>query len=122
MQVKNIITTFFCVLGFGLYSQTYWVLQKKLDAGYYQMPAGGILHFKFTEEYPIQSSSNLNYKIYKDNSTLEIGCAPVLTEKMGDNRFQLNFGSCSLTVGNYYIIEVFNEKNERWVGRFKYKS
>jgi hypothetical protein len=119
-KIKLLIITclFFCFNHFK--AQTYWVLQKKLDGGYYQMPSGGILNFKFLEEYPKQASSNLNYKIYKDNETLEVGCGPSLTEKLGDNRFQLNLGSCSLTTNNFYIIEVFNEKKERWVGRFKY--
>ena len=113
----------FSFLWYGMSSQTFFVLQKKLDAGYYQMPTGGILNFKFTEEYPKQSSSALNYKIYDDNYIISSGCnpPPTLTESISDNRFQVNLGSCGLTTGNFYIIEVFNEKKERWVARFKYK-
>jgi len=124
MKNKILFIISFSLLTINLWSQNYWVLQKKLDAGYYQMPSGGILEFKFTEEYPKQSSANLNYKIYDDNHVISSGCnpPPTLTEVISDNRFQVNLGSCSLTTGKFYIIEVFNEKKERWVARFRYNS
>jgi len=122
MNKRLALVLFICSIAFSFKAQTYFVLQKKLDGGYYEMPSGGILNFKFTEEYPKQASPNLSYKIYDDNYVISSGCnpPPTLTEVKGDNRFQVNLGSCGLTTGNYYIIEVFNEKKERWVAKFKY--
>lgn len=120
MKFRNILLTLVIFSGFSISAQTYWGLQKKLDAGFYEMPSGGIFNFKFTEEYPVQGSGNLDYKIYKEDYTTGCASPPTLTEVKGDNRFQLNLSTCSLSTGNIYIIEVFNQKKERWVARFKY--
>lgn len=95
------------------------VLKKKLDAGYYHLSPNGPLIFKFSEEYTKQSGT-LTYKIYTDNRTLISTCNPSLNAKMGDNRFTLNLSGCGLTTNTIYIIEVYNEKNEKWLARFKY--
>lgn len=96
----------------------YLVLQKKLDAGYYQT-SNNYLCFKFVEEYTKQTT-NLSYKIYKDDRSIASGTLPSITEQIGDNRFQLNLSGISGSPNNFYILEVTNEKNEKWLARFKY--
>jgi hypothetical protein len=101
-------------------SNNYDVPKKKLDAGFYQM-YDGRYYFKFIEEYTKQSA-NLKYKVYEENYTLISGTTPSQVESVGDNRYSVNLTSSSLTVGSYYIVEIFNEKNERWISRIKYKQ
>ncbi|MGZ3932004.1 MAG: hypothetical protein ACXVP0_11720, partial [Bacteroidia bacterium] len=97
---------------------SYLVLHKTLDGGYYQT-SNNYLYFKFVEEYTKQTT-NLSYKIYEDNRLLYTGSLPTMTEVIGDNRFQLNLITAGLTLNKFYILEVTNEKSEKWLARFKY--
>lgn len=97
----------------------YSILNRKLDAGYYNsVTAGGskYFYFKFDEEYYIPASTNLTYQIYDNAGTL-ITTTPTMIETIGDNRFALNVNT--LTVGAYYKVYVYNKKNEVWQGRLK---
>lgn len=102
----------------------YAVLHKKLDGGYYQVN-NGALYFRFDEEYN-DADGKLTYKVYSDANNL-VAANSISGEQAvyyGDNRYRLNplqcqfTGSGSLTAG-YFILEVTNEKNEKWYLRFK---
>ncbi|MDX2172817.1 MAG: hypothetical protein SFY56_06835 [Bacteroidota bacterium] len=100
-------------------SKHYAILNKKLDAGYYNSINNGTtnnFYFMFDEEYFSPSSTNLTYKIFNDDGLIQTS-TPSLVEAIGDNRFALNVSS--LTTGKYYKIHVYNQKNEVWEGRVK---
>lgn len=92
-------------------------LKKKLDAGYY-VPKNGILGFMFTEEYnPLTSS--LNYRVYNElnpSTTTSLGNSNI---KYGDNRYSLDVSNLLSLSPSFYILEVINDKNEKWLLRFK---
>jgi len=102
-----------------LLKNNYDVPKRKLDAGYYQM-SDGKYYFKFVEEYNVATSTPLQYKIYDNNySPLT---SPAQVEKMGDNRYAVNLIGTSAIVNEYYIVEIFNSKNEKWISRIRYKQ
>jgi hypothetical protein len=95
----------------------YAVLKKTYDQGYYQM-SGNTLYFKYDGEY---NAGALNYSIYDDNrnQVVTTGCTPSsLNKQPGDNRYSLDLSACASSSG-YYLLEVLNEKNERFVLKFK---
>ncbi|MCW3071743.1 MAG: hypothetical protein JWO44_1633 [Bacteroidetes bacterium] len=102
------------------------LLKKKLDGGYHNVTDGN-LYFKYDEEYA-DTDGKLKFNIYDQqnqlvasNSTMPSLIQP--TVAYGDNRYSLNVLSCTfggtnrLSVG-MYILEVVNEKNEKWYLRF----
>ena len=99
------------------------VLKRNLDGGYYKVITNNTLYFKYDEEY--KGNSPLSYKIYKQDHAISasaISCA-VLTPSYGDNRFALNLSSgCTpaLSANQYYVLEVLNEKNEKFYLKFYY--
>ena len=100
----------------------YFVLKKTLDAGYYNS-FNGKIYFMFEEEYyDPTTNAPLNYTIVSDINTPVVTTSAPLTEKIGDNRFQLNVTSLGLINDEYYRIKITNEKNEVWYARFKYRS
>jgi hypothetical protein len=95
----------------------YSELKKELDGGYTQVLDDDLLRFKFIEEYFTPSNRPLNYKVY-DKSNILVGGLPTgIFVNYGDNRYNLNVAT--LTTGEFYILEVQNEKNEKWYLRFK---
>jgi len=106
------------------------VLRRKLDGGYTTINSHGILAFIYPEEYN-DTDSKLTYNLYDKNNTVIAsnaialsGFVPVVN--YGDNRYGLNLLSSSLglssviTHGNNYVLEVINEKNEKWYLRARY--
>lgn len=95
---------------------TYVPLRRKLDGGFYTAHQGQ-LYFRYEEEY---NSTALQYKVYDKHGI------QVLTEAdqpiniaYGENFCHLDL-SCNgngLTNG-HYILEVINEKGEKWYLRF----
>lgn len=104
------------------------VLKRELDGGYHIVNNGN-LTFKYDEEYN-DLDSKLKFNIYTDqnviaatNLTMPVAFQPAVL--FGDNRITLNIASCSFTPsGNlgsgFFILEVINEKNEKWYLRFKH--
>lgn len=97
----------------------YFVLKKTLDAGYYNS-FNNKIYFMFEEEYyDPTANAPLNYSIVTDQNVTIL--APSQTEKIGDNRYQINLPTTpGLVVGSFYRIKITNEKNEVWYARFKY--
>jgi hypothetical protein len=100
------------------YTNSYAVLKKQLDAGYYQVQ-NGKLFFKFQEEY--KNISQLNYKIYDEHRSNVLLTPPTLPVKIGTNQYFVDLTSYgSFVNSSYYTIEVQNEKKEKFVLKFKY--
>jgi|GEM_PF-7037848 len=87
---------------------------RKLDAGYYEVKDNRVF-FSFQEEYK-ETVANLSYAIYTDQHALVSGL-PALPEAYGDNRYALDV--TSLLTPGYYVLEIANEKNEKWYLRIK---
>lgn len=105
----------------------YALLKKKLDGGYYQAP-NGRLYFRFDEEYN-DVGGTLRFNIYSDLNVLVTSDAlttvtPLWPVEYGDNRYRMNTLDCDFSpsgalTNGFYILEVINDKNERWYLRFK---
>ncbi len=105
----------------------YPLVKRQLDGGYY-LVSDGKLCFKYDEEYS-DLDGKLKFNIYDNHNSIvasdalmPIGTGPSVN--YGDNRYTLNIASCSFTPnGNlgsgFYILEIINEKNEKWYLRFK---
>lgn len=95
----------------------YTVLRKKLDGGYHT--ANGGVRFKYNEEYNDQDGE-LTYNVYnKYHRIVGTQDSIAIDIDYGYNNCSLNM-TCSglgLTFG-HYILEVINEKNEKWYLRF----
>ncbi len=111
------------------YTQSYAHLKQKLDGGYYRT-ASKILKFEYKEEYNVPSpNKKLTYKIYDRQYTTTLGVdansspivsgSPLKTIVYGDNRFEIDLNPFGLVSGNFYVLEVSNEKNEKQFLRFK---
>ena len=96
-------------------------LKKTLDGGFVTLDKDRKLRFNYTEEYN-DIDNLLTYNIYDDKHEI------VMTQnnesipvKTGRNQVVLNI-DCCLSCSNYFILEVINEKNEKWYLRFKTDS
>lgn len=108
------------------YTPPYAVLRKKLDGGYYQVNNGRLL-FRYEEEY--EDNSNLTFFIYNEQNQV-VSSSQIVPANMqlqvnyGDNRYELNTANCNISAdgaldNGFYILEVINDKNEKWYLRFK---
>jgi len=110
---KNIITSFKCEE-----KDIYAKAERKLRGVRYK-PYVNKVHFYMEEEYE-KSTSDLNYNIYASldranpvlNGTIQ---AEPLPHNYGDNRYKIDVSSLALGA---YILEVINEKNEKFYLRF----
>ena len=104
----------------------YAVFKKKLDGGFYETPDSK-LYFKFDGEY---IDENLTFKIQKFDQSIVNACAikrlkqdmtmESAVKNYGDNRYMIDFSNnCILAQGDFYTIEVTNEKEEKFYLRFK---
>ncbi|MBI4646915.1 MAG: hypothetical protein HY738_10065 [Bacteroidia bacterium] len=98
---------------FGCIPLSYCILQKKTDGGYY-ITNSCKLCFKYFEEYNDLDKS-LSYKLYQlpDN---DIPINQDMIISYGDNRFSMDISSLSEDI--LYILEVINQKDEKWYLRF----
>jgi len=102
----------------------YFTLQRKLDGGFYTIE-NNRLFFRFDEEY---TSNKLNYSVY--NSKMEKVKTTLINENQkdgnsdtknsGHNRFGIEISELDATEG-LYLLEVSNEKNEKFMLRFLIK-
>lgn len=103
---------------FGCPSPGYPILKRKLDAGFFATVKQN-LFFQYDEEYNV--SGNLNAKIYNPDRT-EVASVPVQTiTKVGNNYYQMNLSALGLTASEFYVLEVTNSKNEKFLLRFLYQ-
>jgi hypothetical protein len=105
-------------------TQPYVVLKRKLDGGFYTTTKSTI-RYKFDDEYNNSGNAVLTYKVY-DATNSNIQPTLVTTPNnnpvpvYGDNRFTLDLFSQSTTLASgYYILEVTNDKAEKWYLRIK---
>lgn len=100
-------------------------LKRKLE-GDYHMAWNGVLRFKYDEEYA-DKDNKLSYTIYDNNHRPVVTSSTASTKALpvvyGDNRYAIDLTACNflhpgaITPG-YYLLEVINEKNEKWLLRF----
>lgn len=102
-------------------SPKYIVPKKTVDAGY-QVPISGVVYFMFEEEY---RTATLNYQIIDYNTSSVnipaplISCPPTSSLKnLGDNRYSINTTGCGLVTSRYYLVEITNDKNEKFYFKF----
>lgn len=108
-------------------AQSYAVLHRKLDGGYY-LVKNGALYFMYDEEYN-DTNDELEFTIYDEQrrtvASSEGTYAIAEPSEYGDNRFYINLFDCSTNVNGSlgsgtFILEVRNGKDERWFLRFKH--
>ncbi|OFY54969.1 MAG: hypothetical protein A2W93_00650 [Bacteroidetes bacterium GWF2_43_63] len=105
------------------------VLSEKPDGGFINTP-GRRLRFYYQEEYNVQPEKNLEYKIYNSQMGVVASVShdgiktptnsPSQEIKSGQNRIVLTLASLGLASQQYYLLEVINEKGEKWYLRFRY--
>ena len=93
----------------------YAVTQKRLDGGYYRT-YNNVLYFKYYEKY---QDGNLIYRIYdKENEVVDNG---TLSKSYGLNYYDnFDLGTAGLNMGDYYVLEVENDKGQIEKLRFVY--
>ena len=101
--------------------RSYADLTKKLDGGYY-LAQNGIVKFIYNEEYNDQDGQ-LTYSIYDASNSVVVSETDLANAVVyGDNRYDLDFSSYTGTHtldNGVYVLEVTNEKAEKWYLRFK---
>jgi FG-GAP repeat len=113
---------------FTTYVPTHVKLKKQLDGGYYSMYNKEI-RFQYNEEYEIGDFRKLAYSIYDNEHNVVGGVdlegnslvtgSELLDNSVGENNYELGMSNLSLTINEYYTLEVFNDKNEKKVLKFK---
>lgn len=99
-------------------SIVYSPLLKKLDASYHHV-FDKKLRFRYDEDYKVGASQNLSYTIYnKSRQALSVPTAQILYSN-GSNYFEINLASAQLVNGEFYTLEVINDKNEKMFLKFK---
>lgn len=103
-------------------SGAYAVLRKEPLPGYF-LCLNGILRFKFTEEYVGGPTDKLKVKITTTNGRdIFAECKLSLNKSKGDNYYTINFNpDCLLADNKLYLLEVTNEKKEKFQLNFKMK-
>lgn len=106
----------------------YVKLKNKLDGGYYYI-YDKYVRFMYNEEYEIGELRTLAYNVFDEDHTLVGGVdsegnplvsgSSLIKNTVGENKFNLNLSALSLTVNEYYTLEVFNDKMEKKLLRFK---
>jgi len=96
--------------------QSYAVMKKAKDQGYYM--AINNLKFKFDEEY---NGGLLNVTIYDVHHVVAWSNDGKLVKKLGLNKYQLDLIKLKeIASGEYYELEVVNDKNEKYSLNFRY--
>ena len=103
-------------------SNYYASLTKILDAGYYEMT--GNVNFVYKEKY----SNNLNYKVYSLKREIVMCSDPSICSNIVSstavNKNGVNYhvipSTLYLNNNEFYIIEITNEKGEKYMMKFRY--
>ncbi len=111
VSISNPVAPHYC-------DQIFARMEKTLRGVRYK-PYLGHLYFYYDEEYDTPDQS-LNYKVYRDNDpitpVLDQNIQPLTEIKYGDNRYTLD--TSTLQEGAY-VLEVTNNKREKFYLRFK---
>lgn len=113
---ENVVTSFSCAPPISLSELGYFQLKRQIDGGFVNT-ASGILRFSYTEEY--NSTGNLNYSVYNvlnRFAPVQDGSQVAVPIQHGDNRYDLDVSGIGQGT---FILEVENEKQEKWYLRFK---
>jgi hypothetical protein len=94
----------------------YAPLQTTPDGGYYNLTNNKML-FKFDGQYAVTSLAFNVYDKANNNVTGSTSVSNSGVVNSGDNRYYLD--ATALTSGQYYTLEIINEKNEKRYLRFK---
>lgn len=107
----------------------YFILKRALDAGCYVVDKGTI-KFKFDEEYN-DTDNLLQFTIYNNQThsikTNNFLVPTPLSSDFGERWYSINLWDCAvsptgLLANGFYILEVQNEKKEKWYLRFEQQS
>jgi hypothetical protein len=109
-------------IGYATVKKSYSELSKITDGGYFDAD-GHELYFAFTEEYQ-DSDGKLSYCVVDSTDSIitllgnENNNASV---HYGENQYKIDLYDNTNTplASGYYLLEVTNEKNEKWYLRFK---
>lgn len=98
------------------YLTDYAIPVRKPDGNYYKFKTD--VRFVYEEEYNVHDKKLECY--FYDNTQQKLDC-PNVQRSLGDNRVQVSLsGECDLTSGEYYMVELINDKNEKRYFRFLY--
>lgn len=105
---------------FGCPPPGYAILDKKLNAGFYSTVKQH-LWFQYNEEY--SNNSTLNAVIYGENQSITHSIPAQTISKTGANYYDLDLTTLSpvLNPNKFYVLEVTNSKNEKYLLRFLYQ-
>lgn len=105
---------------FGCPPPGYAILDRKLNAGFYSTVKQH-LWFQYNEEY--SNTSVLNAVVYGENQTVVHTMASQTITKVGANYYDLDLTTLSpvLNPNKFYVLEVTNSKNEKFLLRFLYQ-
>lgn len=110
------------------YDNYYTELREKPDASF-QVAHDSRLLIKYEELYEVGPNQKLRFKVYNntneviiktdEDGTIVTGSAQEVAIKTGLNYLTLNFETTiPIYWGIFYLLEVWNAKNERWYLRF----
>lgn len=98
---------------------SYFNLSRK-NKGEFYLVSDDVLRFKYFEEYFVGTSvdefGDLEYKIYALPTLDQQQGLAVLPVAYGENKYDLDI---SVITDGYYLMEVSNDKNEKWYLRFR---
>lgn len=97
----------------------YTKLKRQLDASY-TFTQFGVLKFSFEQPYQMHGN-DLDIKLFQEDRT-EISLSGLPSINYDDNRVQLDLSNLSLTVDDFYYIEVTLPKGGKRYLRFQYKN
>ncbi|MBQ19968.1 MAG: hypothetical protein CMD31_04370 [Flavobacteriales bacterium] len=105
---------------FGCPPPGYAILDRKLNAGFYSTVKQH-LWFQYNEEY--SNTSVLNAVVYGENQTVVHTIPSQTITKVGANYYDLDLTTLSpvLNPNKFYVLEVTNSKNEKFLLRFLYQ-
>lgn len=117
LSFANVSTSYSCP------SPGYPLLTKKLDASFF-ITLHQHLWFQYEEEYSLDIgvNDNLNATIYKPDMSEVTSVPSKIITKTGANYYEMDLSSLpDFNVGEYYVLEITNNKNEKFLLRFLYQ-
>lgn len=118
MKIRLTLLLLLLINFVGYNQDTYYKVTKKLD-GAYAKTSSGILKFLYNEEYK-DSDNLLEYRVYDwKRQVVQSNSTSSITTSLGTNQLEINTNNSNFTIGSFYLLEIVNEKNEKWYLRFK---
>lgn len=94
----------------------YSSLSETYPSSYVDVSLDDTLRFVFNSS---SHGDTLNYKIYDDNLD-DSGIGTRIVNKFGYAEYKLDLSGAGLTVGDFYLMEVYTEEDDTWYLRFKF--